>query len=451
MIPRLLDSLPGEDKLFFDAFQYAAIGMALVAPDGKWLLVNKALCDLTGYNKDELLRLTFQGITHPEDLTEDFQDIKKMFSSDLEIYQKEKRYLHKDGSIIHILLNVSLVKDDNNQPLFFISQIQDITDRKLLENELVKQATEDMLTGISNRRQFYDLAQRDISRGSRYSDPMVLLIIDIDHFKHINDTFGHSIGDEALKRMVAVCSSTLRSIDIFGRIGGEEFGLLLIKTDAGTGRQVADRLRRSVEQCILTTEKGLVKFTISIGGVAFSDSLHSLEYRLKQADNALYEAKSSGRNRTVLIDDLALEEKQDKSLRSGLVRLEWSRNYEFGNEKMDEQHQNLFNQANILIAAMMGSKENLVCRQYMESLIADVSEHFEEEEALIDSVSYPDADEHKKVHEKLLASALQMMTRHEQGNLEIAEVLDFLAVQVVSDHMLKDDREFYTFLKEMEK
>lgn len=82
---------------------------------------------------------------------------------------------------------------------------------------------------------------------------------------------------------------------------------------------------------------------------------------------------------------------------------------------------------------------------------ADISGHFEEEEALIDSVSYPDADEHKKVHEKLLASALQMVTRHEQGHLEITEVLDFLAVQVVSEHMLKDDREFYVFFKESEK
>ena len=138
--------IPRDEKLFFNAFQYAAIGMALVVPNGEWLMVNKALCDLIGYSEEELLKLTFQKITHPDDLNEDLQYVEKMLSGDLETYQMEKRYLHKKGSIIHVLLSVSLVKDEAASPLFFISQIQNITDRKLLEEELVRQATVDMLT-----------------------------------------------------------------------------------------------------------------------------------------------------------------------------------------------------------------------------------------------------------------------------------------------------------------
>ena len=282
-----LKNLEKDDKLFFSAFQFAAIGMALLSPAGKWLMVNKALCDLIGYSEEELLKLTFQDITHPDDLEQDLQYVQKMLSGDLETYQMEKRYFHKDGSTIHTLLSVSLVRDEKTSPLFFISQIQNITNRKLLENELIRQATVDMLTGISNRRRFYDLAEREILRGGRYNDPMVLLMLDIDRFKRINDTFGHGVGDEALKQMTTACRSELRSFDIFGRIGGEEFSILLIKTDAVIGRQVAERLRRAVEQCILTIDKGIVKFTVSLGGVSFSGNEHSLEYRLNQADNAL--------------------------------------------------------------------------------------------------------------------------------------------------------------------
>ena len=143
-----------DQRLFFNAFQYAAIGMALVAPNGQWLMANKALCNLIGYSEEELLTLTFQDITHPDDLHEDLLYVQKMLSGEIDTYQLEKRYFHKDGSIIHILLSVSLVKDNANSPLYFISQIQNITDRKLLEGELVRQASEDMLPGVSNRRRF---------------------------------------------------------------------------------------------------------------------------------------------------------------------------------------------------------------------------------------------------------------------------------------------------------
>ena len=448
MKTKFYENLAKNDKLFFNAFQFAAIGMALLAPDGKWLMVNKALCDLIGYSEEELLKLTFQDITHPDDLEEDLQYVKQMLSGDLETYQMEKRYFHKDKSTIYILLSVSLVRDKKASPLFFISQIQNITSRKLLEHELVRQATEDALTGISNRRRFYDLAEREILRGGRYNDPMVLLMIDIDHFKRVNDTFGHGIGDEALKQMAAACHSELRSFDIFGRIGGEEFGVLLVKTDAIIGRQVAERLRRTVEQALLTSDKGVVQITISIGGVAFSGHNLSLEYRLNQADQALYEAKSTGRNRTILVDDLTILEKKGETLQTGFFHLEWNRAYECGNKQIDEQHRNLFKLANILLTAMMASQEKAVCHQHIEALISDISDHFTTEEQLIEAAGYPYTQEHIKIHQKLTHDALKIARRHKTGQLEIAEVFHFLAIQVVSQHLLDEDRKFFNYLQD---
>ncbi len=123
------------EQQFASAFEFAAIGMALVAPDGRWLKVNRALCELTGYSEEELLRLTFQDITHPDDLETDLVYVRRMLEGRIQTYQMEKRYIRKEGRIVWVLLSVSLVRDTRGRPLFFISQIQDITRRKELEAE----------------------------------------------------------------------------------------------------------------------------------------------------------------------------------------------------------------------------------------------------------------------------------------------------------------------------
>jgi PAS domain S-box-containing protein len=123
-------------KLFQNAFDFAAIGMALVGLDGRWLKVNRSICDLVGYSEAELLRLTFQDITHPDDLDLDLLNLGQLVRDEIPGYQMEKRYFHKDGHIIWILLHVAVVRDSNQQPEVFISQIIDITARKTAEHEL---------------------------------------------------------------------------------------------------------------------------------------------------------------------------------------------------------------------------------------------------------------------------------------------------------------------------
>ena len=116
--------------------------MALVAPDGSWLRVNRSVCDITGYTEAELLQRTFQDITHPDDLERDVANARKMLAGELDTYQMEKRYFHKNGSVVWVLLSVSLVRDDRDEPKFFISQIQDITRRKESEEQLSAAAKE---------------------------------------------------------------------------------------------------------------------------------------------------------------------------------------------------------------------------------------------------------------------------------------------------------------------
>jgi PAS domain S-box-containing protein len=141
-IQSLSDSLQAatlaEFGLFNSAFHFAAIGMALVAPDGRWLRVNRSLCELVGYSEAELLVTSFQAITHPDDLDMDLNHVREMLAGEIDTYQMEKRYFHKNGTIVWILLSVSLVKDGDGAPLFFIAQIEDITARKNAEEALQK-------------------------------------------------------------------------------------------------------------------------------------------------------------------------------------------------------------------------------------------------------------------------------------------------------------------------
>jgi PAS domain S-box-containing protein len=130
------------DSLFQSAFEFAAIGMALVSPEGKWLRVNRAICAITGYSESELLKRTFQEITHPDDLDLDLANVKKMLAGSIDTYQMEKRYFQKKGATVWVQLSVSLVRNKSGEPLFFISQMQDITRQKKSEQELAKAVAE---------------------------------------------------------------------------------------------------------------------------------------------------------------------------------------------------------------------------------------------------------------------------------------------------------------------
>jgi PAS domain S-box-containing protein len=130
-------ALRESEERFRGAFEFAAIGMALVAPDGRWMRVNRALCGIVGYTAEELLATTFQAITHPDDLDADLGYVREMLEGSRSHYDLEKRYFHKDGHIVWIMLSVSLVRDDAGQPLYFVSQIQDITARKQAESQLI--------------------------------------------------------------------------------------------------------------------------------------------------------------------------------------------------------------------------------------------------------------------------------------------------------------------------
>ena len=168
-----------------------------------------------------------------------------------------------------------------------------------LYEQVCRMAHEDPLTGVLNRRAFFDIAQQEINRSCRYEHEVSIILLDIDYFKNINDTFGHLIGDQVLQTVADLCVDNLRNVDRFGRYGGEEFVILLPEVGLDGAAVAAERLRKQIENTEVQTQAGPVRFTISLGVAEFNQKCETLEEMLSRTDDALYRAKRSGRNRVV--------------------------------------------------------------------------------------------------------------------------------------------------------
>ncbi|MCF8028179.1 MAG: GGDEF domain-containing protein [Desulfobacteraceae bacterium] len=173
---------------------------------------------------------------------------------------------------------------------------RNISSQRELEMKLQRLSETDALTGIFNRRKFLEQLDRCFRNFKRYNRPTALFIFDIDHFKRINDSFGHSAGDEVLCRLTKNCAAQLRQVDSLYRIGGEEFAVLLPETNAENACQQAERLRQVSEQLRVEARDSAVKIAISVGVSEFADTDTSIEDVMKRADARLYEAKRNGRN-----------------------------------------------------------------------------------------------------------------------------------------------------------
>jgi diguanylate cyclase (GGDEF)-like protein/PAS domain S-box-containing protein len=204
--------------------------------------------------------------------------------------------LRHDGS--EFSGEISLLKMEFDEKKVFVAIVRDITRHKELENELRILSEYDSLTGILNRRKIEEVVKQEMDCALRYDRAFSLLLLDIDHFKKVNDNFGHDIGDRALKHLIAVCQDNLCKVDFFGRWGGEEFIVLLPEVGSEGISLVAEKLRKAIEQNPLIIDGTReVPLTISIGGTVYDKSEIPWETLFKQMDNALYQAKNQGRNR----------------------------------------------------------------------------------------------------------------------------------------------------------
>ena len=287
------------NERFESAFEGAAIGMALVSPEGRFLQVNRSLCEIVGYKAEELCSKTFQDITHPDDLDSDLEYVRQTLAGERRTYQMEKRYFTADGDVVWVLLAVSLVHDHRGEPLHFVSQIEDISERKRAEQRLRYLADHDDLTGLLNRRRFEEEVKRQLARCKRYDERAALLLLDVDGFKRFNDTYGHDFGDGVLRHVAEVIKGRLRGTDALCRIGGDEFTVLLPHTSPAKARSTAESLLESLREAPADVRGQRAPVTASIGVAAIDSGTGDLDHVLTSADKAMYEAKRTGRDRVV--------------------------------------------------------------------------------------------------------------------------------------------------------
>jgi diguanylate cyclase (GGDEF)-like protein/PAS domain S-box-containing protein len=297
-----VDALRVSEERFRSAFDHAA-GMGLVAPDGRWIQVNKSLCEMLGYTEAELLAGNFQSITHPDDLSVVLEELKKLYEGTISSLQLEQRYLHENRQLRWVLLSVTTVNDAQNRSANLIFQMQDITDRKQAEEKLVHDAFHDALTGLPNRILFMDHLKQSGQRAKRRKhSPFAVLFLDFDRFKLINDSLGHMVGDQLLVSIAGRLGASVRPGDTVARLGGDEFTILLDDLNGPDEAIVVVRrlLRNLAEPFRLAGRE--VFITASVGVALSTTGYEHAEDLLRDADAAMYRAKSLGKARYEVFD-----------------------------------------------------------------------------------------------------------------------------------------------------
>ncbi len=298
----LLEMRISEER-FRSAFDYAAIGMALVSTEGKWLQVNQSIGKILGYSEAELLSTDFQSLTHPEDLDIVCRSIAQLLSGENTVTQLEHRFLHSFGHEVWVSLNVALIDASQHALPGLIFQIQNINDRKRAEERLLHDAFHDALTGLPNRALFLDHLEMAIARYQRHKDrAFAVLFLDCDRFKIVNDSLGHLAGDELLIEVARRLSGNIRLGDTVARLGGDEFTILLEDIHAlEEALSLAERIQKALSTPIKIGGNE-VSMTASIG-IAFSNNNYAKpEDVLRDADTAMYQAKSQGKARHTVFD-----------------------------------------------------------------------------------------------------------------------------------------------------
>lgn len=285
---------------------HAEDGIVVIDRDSVILLFNEGAEKIFGYKSSEVLGVHLNSLI-PEryHLQHDLhvEEFDRGHSSSRSMGDRMRQVvgLRKNGE--EFLTSTTIMKVGTRDKPAFAAIVRDISENKKTEEELLRLAATDPLTGAFNRREFTSLAERDALRAQRYNRPLAILIFDLDHFKRLNDTYGHAAGDKALQRFTTLCCNALRTVDIFGRWGGEEFVALLPETDADGAAVIAERLRKIVADNSFEFGGHKISFTVSIGVAQYRDTETSIEGPLARADQAIYDAKKAGRNRIAIYRD----------------------------------------------------------------------------------------------------------------------------------------------------
>lgn len=294
---RALAELKVSEERLSSTFELAAIGLCHIARGGRIIYVNRRLADILGYSRAELLATTVWDISHPDDRKMTVDYARRLEKGEIPQFDIEKRYIRKNGSPVWVRIRAVLKRSAQGEPLYYVSVVEDISDRKAAEEKIEHLATHDELTGLPNRMLFNELLKHSIeTRDRNGQNGTAILFINLDRFKIVNDSLGHAAGDALLKAVAERLKNAVRSGDRIARFGGDEFVVLLNQmTDASNAESVAEKLLDAVSTP-LCVEQQEYHVTASIGIAVWPDDGDDERTLLRNADVAMYAAKQAGKD-----------------------------------------------------------------------------------------------------------------------------------------------------------
>ena len=313
--------LVASERHFRAYFDYAMVGMAAASiTTGKLLEVNEALCKMLDYSAAELMQMTWAEITHPEDIEKSAEAVERILLGKATDFEIHKRYVRKDGNIVHAHIASRAVYDETEKLGYLVSIIDDITEIKNHESQLEHLIHHDPLTGLPNRVLLNDRLDMAVSRANRSGQNIAVCFMDLDGFKLINDKYGHAAGDALLVEIARRLSASSRSIDTVARLGGDEFILIL---NGISGEEECRHMLERVMEIIrnpFEINGSEVQISSSIGVAIYPDHVTDGAALLRHADQAMYIAKQKGRSRIHFFDAVNDHLAQVRS--EGLSRIE---------------------------------------------------------------------------------------------------------------------------------
>jgi diguanylate cyclase (GGDEF)-like protein/PAS domain S-box-containing protein len=289
------------DAIYTIVNDFAVLGLTKQGVINSW---SPSAERLTGYTESEAIGEKLGRFCNLSALEVDILDEQLTFAREEGWHSRDYLCQHKSGHNFFAQTMIAVLRDEDDEFSGYTVVFRDITERKVSSDNLANLLTKDHLTGAINRAHFFNLAEKEFARANRYQHSISIVMLDADHFKRVNDGWGHPVGDEVLKSIVKIAEGALRPGDTIARFGGEEFVVMLPKINRVEALVIAERLRSNIEASSVETDGQQVKITVSIGVASMNDSRPTLKQLLTAADSALYHAKSRGRNRIVDIDDL---------------------------------------------------------------------------------------------------------------------------------------------------
>jgi len=349
----------------------------------------------------------------------------------------EVKYLVDQGSTTAVYYVIALITMSIWFALYVLLETsQSVYEVSQKNIELSKLALIDNLTKLANRHYFDHDIEFLIAISNRNKSKISMLMIDLDRFKLVNDTYGHLVGDDVLVQSSQILRDSVRMSDRVYRWGGEEFVIIIPETNNEQAGLVAEKICQNFREAHFDV---IGNITVSIG-VASYDKDEPIEDWFKRVDLALYQAKQTGRNRWVSWLD-------DESLPQHFYRFVWTKEYESGNREIDQDHLMLANQVNKLHDLIVNGYPIDTIHDFISVLTKHIREHFVREEAIILSKGFVNYMEHRSIHNRLLSEYEIILKKALNGDISLAAYMSFLVEKVLIHHILEDDKQYFDVVK----